>query len=304
MTSDPPSHPFQALVEQFAPGSRLLRVQPMTGGISAQTTALAFEREDGTLERVIVRQHGAVDRARNPEIARDEFRLLEIVRRHGVAAPAPIYVDASCAQFPAPVIVIGFVEGEPGVPEGELEAWISQAAEQLTRIHRIADGPELDFLPRQRRVIAPRHERLDDSMQEGRIRQVLEAIDTPVSSERQTLLHGDFWPGNLLWAEGTLTAVIDWEDAAVGDPLADLGNVRLELLWAGGAKAMAGFTEHYQHITGRDLTNLPYWDLAAALRPCGQLAEFGLDSATEERWREQHRGFVDQAIARLWPGAE
>jgi aminoglycoside phosphotransferase (APT) family kinase protein len=36
--------------------------------------------------------------------------------------------------------------------------------------------------------------------------------------------------------------VLDWEDAAIGDPLADVANVRLELLWARGIEAMEPFT--------------------------------------------------------------
>jgi aminoglycoside phosphotransferase (APT) family kinase protein len=38
------------------------------------------------------------------------------------------------------------------------------------------------------------------------------------------LLHGDFWPGNALWRDGALVAILDWEDAAIGDPLADVAN--------------------------------------------------------------------------------
>ena len=56
------------------------------------------------------------------------------------------------------------------------------------------------------------------------------------------LLHGDFWPGDVLWQAGRLTAVLDWEDAQVGDPLADVGNTRLEFLWAFGREAMQQFT--------------------------------------------------------------
>ena len=32
------------------------------------------------------------------------------------------------------------------------------------------------------------------------------------------LLHGDYWPGNVLWQQGRLAAVLDWEDAALGGP--------------------------------------------------------------------------------------
>ena len=64
----------------------------------------------------------------------------------------------------------------------------------------------------------------------------------PLSQQnRSVLLHGDFWPGNILWRDGQIVGVIDWEDAAFGDPLADIANTRLELLWAFGVEAMRQF---------------------------------------------------------------
>jgi aminoglycoside phosphotransferase (APT) family kinase protein len=84
------------------------------------------------------------------------------------------------------------------------------------------------------------------------------------------LLHGDFWPGNVLWEDGRLVAVLDWEDAAIGDPLADVANARLELLWAGGAEAKEEFTRRYRSLVpGVDLTDLPHWDRWAGLRLAG-----------------------------------
>ena len=38
-----------------------------------------------------------------------------------------------------------------------------------------------------------------------------------------TLVHGDFKPGNVLVADGRVTAVLDWETAHLGDPHEDLG---------------------------------------------------------------------------------
>ncbi len=64
-----------------------------------------------------------------------------------------------------------------------------------------------------------------------------------------------------------LTNCIDGEDAAIGDPLADVANSRLEILWALGRDAMERFTQHYQSLAPLDITDLPLWDLCAALRP-------------------------------------
>ena len=119
---------------------------------------------------------------------------------------------------------------------------------------------------------------------------------------KPVLLHGDFWPGNVLWRDGRLAAVIDWEDATLGDPLADLAISRLEILWAFGIDAMFRFTHHYQSITPFDFANLAYWDLCAALRPASKIAEWGLDDMTEKAMREGHRLFVAQAFEMLSDG--
>ena len=111
------------------------------------------------------------------------------------------------------------------------------------------------------------------------------------------LLHGDVWPGNLLWRGGRLQAVIDWEDAALGDPLADLANARLELFIAHGEDAMAALTRHYLALSEIDATTLPLWDLWAALRPIAGLPGWGLAPAAEHRLRERHRAFTDKALA-------
>ena len=93
--------------------------------------------------------------------------------------------------------------------------------------------------------------------------------------------------------------VIDWEDAAVGDPLADIANTRLELLWAFGVEAMRSFTHHYQSLTDIDFTNLPYWELYAALRRISQITGWGLDYVTEKTMRERLGWFIAQAFMNL-----
>jgi aminoglycoside phosphotransferase (APT) family kinase protein len=51
-----------------------------------------------------------------------------------------------------------------------------------------------------------------------------ELIERPgPTSGPPTCLHGDLKFANFLWSRGRLTAVLDWEMAAVGEPLTDLG---------------------------------------------------------------------------------
>jgi aminoglycoside phosphotransferase (APT) family kinase protein len=136
----------------------------------------------------------------------------------------------------------------------------------------------------------------DDSLQEGKIRAALEKVWPLPPANLPGLLHGDYWPGNILWQDGRLAVVLDWEDAKRGDPLADLANTRLEILFSYGLEAMHIFTERYREIMPLDYTNLPYWDLCAALRPAGRIAIWAGDAAREKVMRERHAVFVAQAF--------
>jgi len=295
---------FEQIVHKIAPQSRLIRAWELKGGVSAQVTVLEIEHPDGQTQKMIVRRHGAIDLQQNPQIAADEFRLLQITRSVGLATPAPYYVDQSDDIFPNPYVVIEYVEGQTEFTLDHIADFIPQFATHLARIHAVdCSNVDLSFLPKQEekyiRKISERPPALDESIDEGRIRDILESVGPVSQQNTSVLLHGDFWPGNLLWKDGRLVAVIDWEDAALGDPLADVANSRLEILWAFGIDAMHSFTQHYRSITIIDFTNLPIWDLFAALRPASKLTEWAADDIVEQRMRERHKVFVAQAFEKL-----
>ena len=265
---------------------------------------LEIERPDGRTRKMIVRQHGAVDLEHNPRIAADEFKLLQLLHSEGLAVSKPYYLDQSSEIFSTPYVVIGYIEGEPEFSHNNVPNLILQLVTQLSRIHQVdCSNLDVSFLPQYEKKVAEklgeRPVNVDETLDEGRIRDVLEAVWPLPQENISVLLHGDFWPGNILWRNGQLVGVIDWEDAALGDPLADLAHSRLEILWAFGINAMQSFTHHYQSMTTIDFINLPYWDLYAALRPISQIGEWGLDDSTEKTMRERHRWFVAQAFEKL-----
>ncbi len=296
---------FAQLVRRIDPQSTLRRRWEVRGGVSAQVTGLEVLLSDGQTRKMIVRRHGAVDRTQNPQIAADEFRLLQILQSVALPTPIPYYLDQSGAVFPTPYIVIECIEGQTEFAPANLAAYLHQFTANLVRIHRIdCANLDLSFLPGQEKryteKIEKRPAHLDESLAEGRIRDAAEAAWPVVQHGDATLLHGDYWPGNILWKDGRLAAILDWEDAAFGDPLADLATSRLEILWAFGVRAMHDATHHYHSLMPAiDFTNLPYWDLCAALRPASQISTWGLDERTEKTMRERHRLFTTQAFEKL-----
>ena len=262
---------FERLAQAIAPGSTLVRTWPLAGGVSAQVTAIELRTAEGRSERLVVRRHDAKDLARDPELAAHEHRVLQVVREAGVPAPEPRYLDATGRILGGPCLVLEYVEGERDAApaDGQL---VDELASTLVQIHRV-DVADLAFLRRRDLAAA--------------------------STNAAVLLHGDFWPGNALWKDDRLVAIIDWEDAAIGDPLADVANARLELLWARGVDAMDAFTRRYAAATGVALAHLPHWDLWADRRLFPRIPEWGLDERTQHDMRTKRDRFVAQAQAAL-----
>ncbi|BCB83764.1 phosphotransferase family protein [Phytohabitans suffuscus] len=99
-------------------------------------------------------------------------------------------------------------------------------------------------------------------------------------SRRAALVHGDYRLGNIMFTDGAthIAAVLDWEMATLGDPLADLGY--LTATWSTAAAAPTpielspvtalpgfldrqGLVEHYVKLTGADVSALPWYQALA-----------------------------------------
>jgi hypothetical protein len=73
-----------------------------------------------------------------------------------------------------------------------------------------------------------------------------------------------------------------------------------------GEAAAEGITRRYQALRPIDLSDLPYWDLCASLRPISNIDEWassypplGRPDVTEATMNRDHQAFVAQALASL-----
>lgn len=147
-------------------------------------------------------------RSRGPALAGETARFLAAL--HAVDSPE---LEAVLRRVPA--------EAGPGGQETEL--WPPDPVVELVA-GRLA-GPEAAAFRRWR----------------------AEYRDWLAGPGRPVALHGDFWHGNLVARDGGLAAVVDWEDARLGDPAADLCG-----LWYLGAEFGAAVLRGYAELTGVD----------------------------------------------------
>lgn len=91
----------------------------------------------------------------------------------------------------------------------------------------------------------------------------------PASTRAPVLVHGDIGPGNFLFADGAVTALIDWEIAHAGHPLEDLGALIARTLGTPFGDLPAHI-ERYAQRSGQpvDAAELTYCVVLALTRFC------------------------------------
>jgi len=274
--------PHQALVDRLAPGARVERSWPLTGGVSASVVAVAFIRPDGERERVVVRRHEAHDwKPGQPGGVALEYVLLARLHELGLPVARPRLLADSGA------LVLDYVEGSTAAPAA------GPMAEVLARIHA-TEASSLPALPMREDPIP---ELLEWLPSEPALQAALRSRGSFHGPAR--LLHGDFWPGNLVWQGGDIVAVLDWEDAAVGDPLSDLACARVELACAAGEAAAREFTDRYLRRTAVDADRLPVWDLYVSTAALASMDQWGLPADVLASRREVTAGFQRRAQGEL-----
>ena len=84
----------------------------------------------------------------------------------------------------------------------------------------------------------------------------------PVDMPAPVIVHGDAGPGNFLYEEDRVTALLDWELVHYGDPMADLAMLALRMLFQGFVPLPQAFAA-YEAAGGHkvDLARLRYWRL-------------------------------------------
>jgi aminoglycoside phosphotransferase (APT) family kinase protein len=97
--------------------------------------------------------------------------------------------------------------------------------------------------------------------------QMLRDLLPAIQPAPPTLVHIDYWLGNLLWDRGRIAAVVDWEEAGYGDPGIDVAFCRMDMFLNGmGRRAADEFLNVYEAEMGRQVANLGFWELAAGAR--------------------------------------
>ncbi|XOV90451.1 MAG: phosphotransferase family protein [Pseudomonadota bacterium] len=259
---------FSQIVRRLFPDADIASVASLTGGVSADVYRIELKSPDDGGGDLVLRVHGE---SHSGHTAALEYRLLQSLFRLGLPVPEPLRVDETGGILGSPYLVMAYVAGSSKIPDDSASHYIRQMADLLHRIHALP----IDSLPGLPSRTNPLPEVLDylpATPEWEELRSYLIQLPNTAYTGTPRLLHGDFWPENLLWQDGTIASILDWEDAAIGDPLSDVACCRLELRYKFGTAGMDEFTRQYMQGKAVDTQRLALWQVyvaAAALRFMG-----------------------------------
>jgi aminoglycoside phosphotransferase (APT) family kinase protein len=218
-----------------------------------------------------------------------EWRFISAMAPTAVPVPAPVAYCADTAVTGAEFYVMEFIEGlvladsEAGLalaPRARPSA-AGHLVDVLVALHAL-DPPAVGlgdmvrktgYVERQlRRWHAQVH--ATDPPETPLLDEVHDLLARRIPAQAGGIVHGDYRAGNVAFGpDGAIRAVFDWELATCGDPMADLG--WLASTWQDpgeplppttpGPSTVAGFparaqlVRRYARLSGRDVSNLPYW---------------------------------------------
>lgn len=258
------------VVAAAVPGARVIASAPLKGGVSADVTRLDLALADGSPLRCVLREHGARHSGHPPET---EFRLLEALHAFGLPVARPLgYGEAG----DRPWVLSEYTEGSTAISASQAEARIDAMAWQLAVIHS-APTRALPALPERRDPQPDLLTFLPDTTEWSRLRKTIARLGPQPMAGEACLLHGDYWPANIVWNDERIAAVIDWEDAALGDPLSDVACAQLELRYVFGPWGAGRFAEAYAKHAPIDPVRLAWWQAYVAAAGTRSMSEWGLD---------------------------
>lgn len=292
---------YIGIANRLYPRAELKAMVRLTGGVSADVHRLDLKLADGTTTRVVLRAYGATYTSHVGRSAELEYRLLQALHRGGVPVPEPLLVDVSGSLLAHPFLVIAFVEGTSDIPTAQKDQYIDVMADTLTKIHALPTAG-LPTLPVRIDPLPELLNYLPDGPEWEKLRVHLSSLADTTYLESPKLLHGDFWTENVLWqnsAVATVAAILDWEDAAFGDPLSDVACCRVELRYMFGKASMQRFTHAYERHRALDHKRLALWQVYVAAAAHQFMSEWGLAPALEAHMRTEALQSIREAGAEL-----
>jgi aminoglycoside phosphotransferase (APT) family kinase protein len=224
---------------------------------------------------------------------------LQMAERHGLPAPRLIAADIDGSETGTSTTLETVVPGstlwQPNPPSAEQ---LRAVGAVLARVHSVpmAATEHLPFRPRPVAVDHFAGDRRKGRMPTTPLLEEAERVVTAhgLPTGETVFVHGDVWPGNIIWTDDDAAVLIDWKTAGVGSPEVDLGGLRNIVAILFGPEAIDNVVDGWERVSGTKARDIAYWDAVAALNTPTELDARDGAGATSRR-----DAFLRAALASL-----
>lgn len=198
---------------------------------------------------VVVRRFPIGDRA-----AAHETRVLGVLDGLGGLAPTLLGGDLDGRWSPYPTTLISWCDGEADITPADPERWAIELGRGLARVHR-APAERLAVLP-----LVVDGDRGSQAALSGPLAARIRPRWQEIAASPEVLTHSDYWSGNVVWRDGSLSGIVDWSGAARGPRGFDVGWCRLDLHLLFDERIADVFLAAYEDASRSALDDIALWD--------------------------------------------
>jgi aminoglycoside phosphotransferase (APT) family kinase protein len=301
---------FDKIAKTIDPEAKVVSTRKLLGGLGCRMDVLEMRMGDGTPHKVVTRQYWVKSDPENDKRPKGESVILKALAANGIPAPLPVLTeDVASNIFGRPGLVISYIDGVPNLAPLDPQDWARQLGAALAKIHSTTVPDELKSVPRSQiyslnkwmNSAEPperfaKHELGPDLWYA--MRMLWPEIDTSASQ----IIHSDFWPGNTLWKDEKLVAVVDWEWPSLGVPSDNVGYFLSDAAYA-GHDIEETFINAYENAAENPVKDLLFWKMAAVARPLPDVGpwaqgydELGTRKMTADQIRRAHSNYVNHLL--------
>ena len=262
----------------------------LEGGVSSEVFLIAVESRKGE-EKIVLRTEGGPP-AENS--IKTEYLLLEKLHQTKVPCAKPIHLDNSKEILDKDFMIMTYLEGTIEIPKIKNFGFLNKMVGILKNIHNV-DTKILPTLPCRFDPTYDLFEFLPNARINKELKAILKGYDTSYSG-KPVLLHGDFWPGNILWTKDEISGVLDWEYAAIGDPVSDLAVASLELKYDYGKRGVDRFLDLYSKNFSIDQSRFSLWLIYVSASTLFFIDEWNLEKARKNLMKREAMLTIEEEI--------
>tara|TARA_Y100000816_G_scaffold183162_1_gene132730 strand:- start:1330 stop:2181 length:852 start_codon:yes stop_codon:yes gene_type:complete len=277
-------------VEGLLPHVKYKSSRILEGGVSSEVFLIAVESKKGE-EKIVLRTEGGPP-AENS--IKTEYLLLEKLHQTKVPCAKPIHLDNSKEILDKDFMLMTYLEGTIEIPKIKNFGFLNKMVGILKNIHNV-DTKILPTLPCRFDPTYDLFEFLPNARINKELKAILKGYDTSYSG-KPVLLHGDFWPGNILWTKDEISGVLDWEYAAIGDPVSDLAVASLELKYDYGKRGVDRFLDLYSKNFSIDQTRFSLWLIYVSASTLFFIDEWNLEKARKNLMKREAMLTIEEEI--------